>query len=125
MDLSRRSLLRGLFAMPAVVAVQNIMPVRLWVPPKPPKIIVPEVILQASDDGVTWFDLAEARGPGPLGGVISFGPAKRTMNCREWRVVTRSDESSDGDWLIRGSEQDLDNANICTGQELRVTLSGS
>ncbi len=32
-DLTRRSLLRGLFAAPAVVAVQNIMPVKLWVPP--------------------------------------------------------------------------------------------
>jgi hypothetical protein len=32
MLLTRRSLLRGLVAAPAVVAVQNIMPVRLFVP---------------------------------------------------------------------------------------------
>src|SRR5215212_5400681 len=34
-DLTRRSLLRGLFAAPAIVAVNNIMPVKLWVPPTP------------------------------------------------------------------------------------------
>jgi hypothetical protein len=30
LDLSRRSLLRGLFAAPAIVAAGSIMPVRLW-----------------------------------------------------------------------------------------------
>jgi hypothetical protein len=32
LNLSRRSLIRGLFAAPAIVAAGNIMPVRLWEP---------------------------------------------------------------------------------------------
>jgi hypothetical protein len=32
LDLSRRSLLRGLFAAPAIVAADRIMPVKLWKP---------------------------------------------------------------------------------------------
>lgn len=41
---TRRSLLWGLFAAPAVVTAANLMPVKLWVP-EPAKIIAPEPLV--------------------------------------------------------------------------------
>lgn len=37
---SRRKLLTGLFAAPAIIAYDRLMPVKLWVPPAPKKVSV-------------------------------------------------------------------------------------
>ena len=40
--ITRRSLVRGMFAMPAIVAFDNIMPVKVWAEPHP-RIIIPKI----------------------------------------------------------------------------------
>lgn len=46
-ETSRRAFLRGMFAAPAIVAVQNLMPVKsLWVPTKPDLVTSGGFLLQ-------------------------------------------------------------------------------
>jgi hypothetical protein len=90
-DLSRRTLLRGLFAMPAVVAVQNIMPVRLWVPPKP-AIIVPTFEPPAGVILPRW----RVTGRGPRAWVLTSGV--------EARVPGRP-RDADVKWLVGCASQ--------------------
>jgi hypothetical protein len=63
MIVSRRGLIKGLFAAPAIIAAERLMPVRLWKPD--------DFVLQFADC-ITWY----ADSPGfVLQGPHSFDPA--------------------------------------------------
>lgn len=62
MILTRRRVLCGLIAAPAIVAANNIMPVKalkLILPPAGRHWYLGKGVLSVSDDGINWRDIAE------------------------------------------------------------------
>jgi hypothetical protein len=59
MLITKRNLLRGMFAMPAIVMIDNIMPVKLFdIPKRPEYTLVPESVWIAPYKGKVLYDEA-------------------------------------------------------------------
>jgi hypothetical protein len=124
-QVSRRSFLRGLFAMPAVIAAERLMPVRvvppLVLPPVPPPLASPELWGRGLDG--LWHCLSRGKIANPVeptqaGVALRFENIERSMTIDRWEVR----KAGGGEWMVAGDARDLDTPNVSKGQSAHINI---
>jgi hypothetical protein len=118
---SRRSVLRGLGAIAALAGYRQPVPALPAPPPVPVLPVVPPgpAAMWGRDLGGVWHRIGRALEiPHVEGGkcLLQFN-VERTMTITEWEVRKPS-----GEWLIRGTDRDMDTANLPAGGVVAINV---